>query len=230
MKKAPSAVLLLVLACAQEPVQPVQTQAETSPEPDPYTLESSLNFRSEPMARFEDGSINVVVEIPAGTTDKWEVEDDGVLRWEFKKGQPRVVQYLAYPANYGMVPRTLLREAMGGDGDALDVVMLGPSVERGSVVRARVLGVLKMLDGGESDHKLIAVQEGTALARARDLESLDEFFPGVSQIVEIWFSHYKGPGEVESLGFSGIEEAEKILDSAIEEYEASQNAEERRAA
>ena len=52
-------------------------------------------------ARPSATSIHVVVEIPAGTNDKWEVDKEtGVLRWEQKNGQPRVVQYLAYPAQY----------------------------------------------------------------------------------------------------------------------------------
>ncbi len=118
---------------------------------------------------------------------------------------------------------------MGGDGDPLDVIVLRPAVERGQVVETRLLGVLKMLDGGEIDDKLLAVQEGTALARASDLASLDEQFPGVSAIIEIWFTNYKGAGEIESLGFGGVEEAERILDAAIEAY-AAHTAEEREAA
>ncbi len=89
------------------------------------------------------------------------------------------------------------------------------------MVETRLLGVLKMLDGGEVDDKLLAVQEGTPLARAADLASLDEQFPGVTAIIEAWFTNYKGPGEIESLGFGSIEEAERILDAGIEAHEAS---------
>ena len=57
--------------------------------------------------------------------------------WEFKDGKPRIVKYLGYPGNYGMVPKTLLPENLGGDGDPLDVIVLGPQVERGSVIKCK---------------------------------------------------------------------------------------------
>ena len=77
-----------------------------------------------------------IVEIPAGACEKWEVKLDGVMRWDMKDGKPRHVKYLGYPCNYGMVPRTMLGKELGGDGDPLDVLMLGPAVPRG-VPRAR---------------------------------------------------------------------------------------------
>jgi len=190
--------------------------------PDEYTLvpDRHLVDDIEPMA--DGGRIHVVVEIPAGTTAKWEVDkSDGALRWEFKKGKPRIVKYLGYPGNYGMVPRTLLPKELGGDGDPLDVIVLGPAVERGAVVSARVLGVLKLLDGGEQDDKLLAVLDGTALAEAANLEELEAKFHGVSTIVETWFANYKGPGEMESKGYAGPEEAGRVLEAAIEAYAAT---------
>ncbi len=60
----------------------------------------------------------------------------------------------------------------------------------------------------------------TALVQAGDLEALDELFPGVTTIIETWFSSYKGPGEIEALGFAGAEEAERVLDAAIEAFVA----------
>lgn len=75
----------------------------------------------------ENGNINVVIEIPVGTNEKFEVDKvTGQLKLEIlKDGKPRLVNYLPYPFNYGMVPRTLLPKHLGGDGDPLDVVVLG---------------------------------------------------------------------------------------------------------
>ncbi len=183
---------------------------------DAYSLVGERSLLSGYPPRNEDGSINVVVEIPTGTNAKWEVsKKDGSLRWEFKKGQPRVVKYLGYPGNYGMIPRTLLPKSRGGDGDPLDVIVLGPAVPRGSVVTAKVVGILKLLDDGEQDDKIIAVMTNSPLETVNSIAELDEKFPGVTTIVETWFANYKGPGEMESRGFAEAEAAQKVIDAAI---------------
>jgi len=186
---------------------------------DRYTLVGEKNLLTGYQPKSPDGDINVVVEIPTGTVEKWEVtKPEGSLKWEFKKGKPRIVKYLGYPGNYGMIPRTLLPKELGGDGDPLDVIVLGPAVPRGSVVEAKLIGVLKLLDGGEQDDKLIAVLANTALYEAGNLKELKEKFGGVTTIVETWFINYKGPGELVSKGYGEVEEARKILDAAIKSF------------
>jgi len=166
-------------------------------------------------ARNPDGSANALIEIPAGTDAKWEVrKEDGALRWELRDGHPRVVRYLAYPANYGMVPSTLLASETGGDGDPLDVLVLGPTLPRGALVPVRIVGMLRLLDDGEQDDKLIAVRAGTAFSEIEDLPDLDAQFPGVTQILEIWFASYKGPGRIETRGFGDAQAANALLDRA----------------
>ncbi len=186
---------------------------------DRYTLVGEKNLLTGYQPKSPDGNINVVVEIPTCTVAKWEVaKPEGSLKWEFKKGKPRIVKYLGYPGNYGMVPRTLLPKELGGDGDPLDVIVLGPAVPRGSIVEAKLIGVLKLLDGGEQDDKLIAVLANTALYEVGNLKELKEKFGGVTTIVEIWFTNYKGPGELVSKGYGEVEEARKILDAAIKAF------------
>lgn len=163
--------------------------------------------------------VNVVIEIPAGSVDKWEVrKSDGALVWETNKDGYRKVKYLPYPANYGMVPRTLLPKSLGGDGDPLDVIVLGPAITRGSVVRVRVIGVLKLLDHGEQDDKLIAILKGSDFDGLSSMASLGESFKGVKEILALWFENYKGPGKMEVLGFADAGEANKILRAAIGEF------------
>lgn len=167
------------------------------------------------------GLINVVVEIPAGTNDKWQVEKvHGSLEWERKDGKPRVVQYLAYPGNYGMIPRTSLPYEIGGDGDPLDVLLLGPRVERGSVVRARPIGVLRLLDDGERDDKILAVPMAGPLSDVSDVEFLATAYPGVRLIVETWFTNYKGPGRITSSGFGDASDAIAVIEEANRYYES----------
>jgi inorganic pyrophosphatase len=93
---------------------------------------------------------------------------------------------------------------------------------RGGLISVKLIGVLKLLDGGEQDDKLIAVTSGTSFFRVEDMAHLNRDFPGVSSILETWFTHYKGDGEMQSLGFSDAQAAEKLLSAAIEQYRRSQ--------
>ncbi|WP_034640146.1 inorganic diphosphatase [Desulfovibrio inopinatus] len=186
---------------------------------DEYTIAGEKSFLDGYDPLNADGTINAVIEIPTGTNAKWEVvKPEGVMKWEFKKGKPRVVKFLGYPGNYGMIPKTILPKSEGGDGDPLDVLVLGEAVPRGSVVKAKLIGVLKLLDGGEQDDKLVAVLSDSPLASVNSIEEMKKQFPGVLDIVEIWFSSYKGPGEMESKGFAGKDEAMKVLKAAIAAY------------
>lgn len=173
----------------------------------------------------EDGTVRAIVEIPTGTSAKWEVskDDPKAVYWEFKNDQPRVVNYLGYPGNYGAIPGTALPKELGGDGDPLDVIVLGQAAPRGEIVDVRVIGVLKMLDGGEQDDKLIAVMAADSpFAHIETMAQLDAEYPGVSQIVDLWFANYKGPdGGMEGLGFEDAEVARSVLDAAAEHFKAA---------
>ncbi len=187
---------------------------------DPYTLSSPNNLLKHSPSKDVSGNIQAVIEIPAGRTEKWEVDkEDGNLKWNFKKGRPRILKYIGYPGNYGMVPRTLLSKESGGDGDPLDIILLGPPLNRGEVSSAKLIGVLKLLDKGEQDDKLIAVQFNSPLKKADSIEELDERFPGITKILELWFTNYKGNGKMISKGFGDLEEAERILNEASEQFE-----------
>ena len=62
-----------------------------------------------------DKVLNAVVEIPAGTSQKWEVDKiSSQIEWEKRKGKYRVIDFLAYPGNYGFIPQTYQSVAMGG--------------------------------------------------------------------------------------------------------------------
>ncbi|WP_107851486.1 inorganic diphosphatase [Oceanimonas marisflavi] len=173
----------------------------------------------------QDGTVKAIVEIPAGTSAKWEVskEDPKAVYWEYKNGKPRVVNYLGYPGNYGAIPGTALPKELGGDGDPLDVIVLGQAVPRGEVVDVRVIGVLKMLDDGEQDDKLIAVlAKDSPFAHIETMAQLDKEYPGASQIIDLWFANYKGPdGGMEGLGFEDAASARRVLSSAAAHFEAA---------
>ncbi|TCK04140.1 inorganic diphosphatase [Marinobacterium mangrovicola] len=199
--------------------------SEAMTQKDDYTISGKIDLMAQP-AFNEDGSLRAVVEIPTGTSAKWEMskENPEDVYWEYKKGKPRIVNYLGYPGNYGAIPGTALPKELGGDGDPLDVLILGQALPRGEVVDVRLIGVLKMLDDGEQDDKLIAVlTKDSPFANIESLEQLDAEFGGASQIVDLWFSNYKGPdGGMESQGFAGPDEAKKVAVAAAKSYQDQQ--------
>jgi inorganic pyrophosphatase len=90
-----------------------------------------------------------VIEIPAGSNVKYELDKEtGLLRLD------RVLySAVHYPANYGFIPQTLAE-----DDDPLDVLVLCQEpVATLTLVRARAIGLMTMLDTGKRDHKVLAV-------------------------------------------------------------------------
>ena len=82
-----------------------------------------------------------------------------------------------------------------------------------------LIGVLKLSDDSEQDDKSIAVQFNSPLKKSDSIEELDERFPGITQILELWFTNYKGNGKMKSNGFGDREEAERILNEASDHFE-----------
>lgn len=186
---------------------------------DEYTIVGSNNYLTGYQPINKKGLVNVVIEIPTGTIDKWEVEKStGHLKWEFRDGEPRKVKYLGYPGNYGMIPQTLLPKELGGDGDPLDVIVLGKAVERGTVLKTKIIGMLKLLDRGDQDDKLIAVMEDSPFYEVNNLTELDSIFNGSTTIIETFFANYKGVGKMKPLGWANEKETKIVLDFSIEEF------------
>ena len=178
---------------------------------DPLTVKAPHDFLRGFPAKTGERTANAVVEIPCGTNEKWEIKQDGVMRWDLKNGAPRVVEYLGYPANYGIVPRAVLGKEIGGDGDPLDVLVLGPAMPRGTVASVKVLGIIHLVDGGETDDKLLAVVEQGPLGKIDSLADLDREKPGVTAILKTWFENYKGPGKLTCSGFGSRGDALELL-------------------
>lgn len=173
-----------------------------------------------------DGTINAIIEIPAGTTAKIETLDNGTMELEQKDGAPRFVKYLGYPANYGLVPRSVLLKSKGGDGDPLDVIVLGPALPTGTIVKCRPIGVLTLVDNGELDDKIILAPVNSVFGSIKGIEELDKKFPGVTGILQTWFTSYKGYGkdgklQLSSKGFKSRSAAIKTIGDAILDYEMS---------
>lgn len=100
-------------------------------------------------SRITPNSFEALIEIPKGCKAKYELDKDtGLLKLD------RVLYTsTVYPANYGFIPRTLAE-----DGDPLDVLVLsGEIIYPMSLVHCYPIGVIKMIDSGELDEKIIAI-------------------------------------------------------------------------
>ncbi|MCD4792490.1 MAG: inorganic diphosphatase [Bacteroidales bacterium] len=182
----------------------------------------SANLLTDYIPLHADGDVNAVIEIPTGTLEKWEFnKSNGQIEWEAVNNVPRIVNYLGYPGNYGMIPRTLLSKEHGGDGDPLDIIVLGPGEERGSIIKCKIIGVLYLMDREEQDDKLIAISINSPLYETNSIDELNEKYIGISEILKLWFTNYKGPGIITTKGFGNKNNALDILKIAINEYELS---------
>ena len=170
----------------------------------------------------KDGSVNAAVEINSGIKEKWEISrTSGYLSREFYMGVPRSIQHTPYPVNYGMIPRTILPINRGGDGDPLDIIILGESLPQGKVVKVKPLGVMKMTDNGESDDKIIAVPINSPLVKFNNLDHFKNEKPEVLKNIKEWFINYKGKNIVEFINFESDEKAKFIIKDAARNYKRS---------
>ncbi|MEY8565825.1 inorganic diphosphatase [Corynebacteriaceae bacterium 7-707] len=155
-------------------------------------------------------SIEVTIEIPKGSRNKYEVDHE--------TGKVYLDRYLftpmAYPADYGFIDETL-----GEDGDPLDALVILPeSVFPGVIVEARPVGVFKMTDEAGGDDKLLCVVDDVRYEKFQDINDIPQ---DVKDEIEHFFVHYKDlePGkEVNGSGWADKAEAERILAEAVERH------------
>jgi len=122
-----------------------------------------------------------IIEVPKGSKTKYELDKaTGMIRVD------RILySSVQYPANYGFIPRTYCE-----DHDPLDVLVLGQEpVAPLSIMRAKPIGLMKMLDHGEADDKIIAVHADDP--EYAHYESIDELPPHRMTEVKRFFEDYK---------------------------------------
>ena len=125
--------------------------------------------------------MNVIIEINKGSKNKYEIDKaTGLIALD------RVMHSAQdYPFDYGFVPQTLW-----DDGDALDVVMLTTyPLFPGVLVRARPVGIMHMVDGGEADEKVIAVPVDDP--RFKEMQDIGDVNAHTLKEIQHFFSTYK---------------------------------------
>lgn len=154
--------------------------------------------------------VNAVIEIPKGSRAKYELDKEtGLLKLD------RVLySSVYYPANYGFIPRTYC-----DDNDPLDILVISQiEMQPLCLVEARIIGVMRMLDQGEADDKLIAVcAQDVSVSHITDISELPPHF---IEELRHFFEEYKRLEQkvVKIEEFQGARLAKKILGHAIEDY------------
>ena len=161
-------------------------------------------IKFETIPALTEKGIHAVIEIPAGTNHKAEYNyDTGTFDVEIRKGKKRVVDFVPYVGNYGFIPSTYMDPAIGGDGDALDILVIAESVPTGTVMDVIPIATLQLIDDKEIDTKIIAVPTDPTLRviKATDFMTFTLKYNAAQRIIQDWFLNYKGPSTTEMRGW-----------------------------
>lgn len=167
-----------------------------------------------PLGADAPNEINVIIEIPRGSANKYEVDKEtGLIKLDRAN-----YSSAPYPFDYGFAPQTLW-----DDNDPLDVVVLTTfPLHPGILVAVRPVAVIDMVDSGESDYKIIAVPvEDKRWDDVQDLGDLNKH--GLKEF-QHFFETYKAlkgkPAPVEIKGIYGKAEALAAVTKSVDLYKA----------
>jgi inorganic pyrophosphatase len=156
--------------------------------------------------------INVIIEIPKGSANKYEIDKEtGLIKLDRAN-----YSSAPYPFDYGFAPQTLWE-----DGDPLDVVVLTTfPLHPGILVAVRPVAVMDMVDGGESDYKIIAVPVEDK--RWEDVQDLADVNKHSLKEFQHFFETYKAlkgkPAPVEIKGVYDKAAALEAVKKSVELY------------
>jgi inorganic pyrophosphatase len=154
------------------------------------------------------GLINVLIEIPAGSKNKYEYDKE-LQAFALDRVLFASVQY---PFDYGFIPNTL-----ADDGDPLDgLVIMDQPTFPGCVIAARPIGMLEMIDGGDRDEKILCVP--AADPRYAEVKSLKDIAPHRLEEIAEFFRTYKNLERkvTEILGWQDVDQVAPIVEKCIQ--------------
>ena len=154
--------------------------------------------------------VRAIIEIPLGSQVKYEFDKEtGLLRMD------RVLYTsFTFPFNYGFVPQTIAK-----DGDPIDIVILSSkSFYSLSLVRCRIIGLLKIKDSEVEDDKIIAVPIGEP--EYDQVKSIKQIPKHIKKLIEHFYSHYKDleGKKVKVIGWFSREKAKQLLKKSLRDW------------
>src|SRR3989338_1148688 len=155
--------------------------------------------------------VNVVVEIPKNSQNKYEFDEvTGAIHLDLVLFSP-----MHYPADYGFIPET-----RSEDGDHLDALILcSDPTFPGCVVKMRPIGILKMVDGGEEDFKILGVQkDNPRFENVKDIKHLHSH--SLKEISHFFQAYKELEGKKTQIkGWGNAQVAKKEIKDAIKREE-----------
>lgn len=155
-------------------------------------------------------SFNAIIEIPRGSLNKYEIDKEtGLIALDRVSHTAQV-----YPFDYGFAPQTLW-----DDGDALDVIVLTTEpLHPGILAHVRPVGIMRMIDDGESDDKILAVPVSDK--RWDDVQDINDVNSHTLKTIQHFFETYKNlqNKEVKINGFEDKSAAKEAVTRSIELY------------
>ncbi len=156
--------------------------------------------------------INAIIEIPKGSYNKYEIDKEtGLIALDRAN-----YNAAPFPFDYGFAPQTLWE-----DNDPLDIIVLSTfPLQSGLLVRVRPIGVMEMIDAGESDYKVLTVP--SADRRWEDTSDLTDLNKHLVREIQHFFETYKNlkgkPAVVDIKGFKGKADAIAAIEKSAKLY------------
>jgi inorganic pyrophosphatase len=154
--------------------------------------------------------VYAVIEIPKGSRNKYEYDKD----MEGFALDRVLYSPFYYPVDYGLIPKTLY-----DDGDPMDImVLMDQPTFSGCVIATRPIGIMRMIDSGDQDDKIIGVPVDDP--RCNDIKDIEHLSPHLLDEIAHFFREYKRleGKETNVLGWENAEKAFKAVEHSIELY------------
>lgn len=154
--------------------------------------------------------VYAVIEIPKGSRNKYEYDKD----LESFALDRVLYSPFVYPADYGLIPQTIY-----DDGDPMDImVLMEQPTFPGCIIEARPIGVMRMIDGGDNDDKILGVPVNDP--RFKDVKDIDDVPSHLLEEIAHFFLEYKHlEGKTtEVLGWDNAQKAFEAIEHSIKLY------------